>query len=415
MAHVEGHQRLEAYTQRVRSILPRLACFDALDYLALHADLAASDPYWHFAEHGIWEKRRCITPERLTAKLSRATALAAWPTLTAQGMELAYQAAICTTGVIHLPSQPSDSDLHTAERLAAIFYEIGLDVPIRRGAPESAAVGAIIISPERQFTGDRGGVDLELLRRALVVVGVSPDTAAFGEQLPYILGAAGVLAIESETYVLCQEAEIPAVWLGAIADGAPDEGQPAAHPLYFGLARTVRDAVVPLDWADRPIDVLAIEAGAPARAAAWARMSDGMARFNTVVYQPPSDGAVEEEEGALRRYLYARSKIILHLHAETPKALSSLLIQEAATAGAVVLSEPAGPHLLMKPGRHYFESSARRMPALVDQIINQKGGPQRAVAVRDASRSALACVFDPDCIGLALINLLTEAERAAHD
>lgn len=416
MALVEAPQSLDTYAERVRSILPRLACFDAADYLALHTDLAAIDPYRHFSEHGVWEGRSCITPERLTAKLSRATALATLPALDVDVLERAYRAALSTSAIIHLPAKPSAPERRIAERLTAALVAVGVDVPIHEGAPAPGTVGAIIIHPERQFTGERDGLDLGCLSTALVVVSGSPDQADFRERLPYLLGAAGVLAMESETYVLCQDAGIPVVWLGALPDAAPELRQPTNHPLYYGLGRAVRAASVPHAWRDRPIDVLAIEAASPARAAAWARMAEGLTRCKCVVYQPPADEAVNgEEEGVLRRYLYARSKIVLHLHASAPSALSSALVAEVAAAGAVIVSEPASPHLLLKPERHYFEASARRMPTLIDRLMSEEEGTERVAAAIGASQRALAEVFDLEVIGLAMVDLLSQAKGATHE
>ncbi len=409
MTLVDGPSLLKAFERRIEALLPRLAYFDAEDYLAMHPDLAGLDPYRHFSEHGVWEQRRCITPEHLSGQLSRATALAESLPLSVEAMERAYCAATSARGIIYCPARPSDQERRIAERLSAVFDAAGLDVPIKEGAPRSSARGAIIVGPERLFSGARKEADLALYSAALMVISDSPDSATFGEQLPYLLAGAGVIAVESETYALCQDAAIPALWLGTLTDGAPKDRHPTDHPLYLGLSRAVRASAPFSPWAERPIDVLAIESASPSRANAWGRMSDGMTRFKSVVYQPPVAEALNEDEAVLRRYLYARSKIVLHLHEAAPSALSSALIEEAAAAQALILSEPARPHLLIKQDRHYFESSARRMPAVLERLIREEGGAEIAAAATDASRRALASAFDPESMGLALINLLADA------
>jgi hypothetical protein len=410
--------RPQAFEQRLQALLPRLACFDANDYLDMHPDLAGIDPFRHFAEHGLWEKRRCITPERLTAKLARATVVTPPVRLGLAAMKRAYSAAMSVTAVLYIPAKPSDLERRIAERLARLLYAVGLDVPIRKGKPKPGAAstaGAIIVGPERLFDGAWDETDRAFLSTALVVASVTPEQPVFGGQLLYLLGAAGVLAVESETYVLCQDAGIPAVYLGALSDEAPEDLESISHPLFFGLSRAVRAAAPQLPWADRPIDVLSIEPGSLARTAAWARLAEGLTCFNSVVYQPPADVALDDVEIGLRRYLYTRSKIVLHLHEDASSALSSSLVEEAAWAGAVVLTEPARPHLLLKPEQNYFESSARRMPALIERLLGEADAAAQASAAIATSRRILASAFDPETVGLALINLLSDTKGSPHD
>ncbi len=326
-----------------------------------------------------------------------------------RAMEHGYFAALDAEPAIHLPANVRPVEREIADRLVCALDAVGVAAFLRTGAPPPDAVGTIVIAPDRVFPGAGNGADLKPYAGSFMVAKDAPHDEAFRRQLPYVLKAAGVIAIDASTYALLDEAGVATVWLaGAFLQSRADCGAPD-HPLIEGLGRTIRGAPGHLPWSERPIDVLSIEPRSPLRVSAWARMADAMSRFRTIVYEAPGDDLSDGREEALRRYLYARSKVVLHLHAETPAPISDRMIQETTAEGAVLLSEPSPPHLMLRPDRHYFEASARRMPDLVETLIRSDAGQARALSAINATRRRLASVSDLEAQGLALVNLLTGA------
>jgi hypothetical protein len=413
MASTQNLSASEKLKSRIKDRAPLLACFNVEDYQTFNPDLASVEPLNHFAAFGIWEGRKCVAPERLTATLARMATRHVPKGLTAEDMRRGYRGALWTTPSIHLPTDASAAERAFAEHLAAALDAVNLGVKLREGPPDHGDKDAVVINPARLFNGRRDDADVMLYSTCVMAVLDAPSTPEFSKQLPYVLAGAGLVAAEPETYTLFHEARIPSLWTGVTRVDAPVGEAPANHPLVGGLRRTIRHSPATLPWIERPIDVLAIEPVSPARSNSWARMAEGMSRFSTTVYQPISGAVADEDEVALRRYLYARSKIVLHLHEDEPTALPTFLFGEVTAGGGLILSEPCRPHLTLKPERHYFESSARRMPGVVQALRDSSAGSARATAAVAAARSA-AAAFDLEEIGLALVNLIVEEPAVAR-
>ena len=407
--------------RRLLAAAPRLASFDPADYRRLNGDLAEVEPYDHFARFGAWEGRVCVTPERLTARLARATALAPRMRWTDDALADGFRLAAETRVAIHLPRDASAAATAMAQTAAARLADVGAGVRTVEHLPDPTAGGevALLLDPVRLFGGHGAptGQALERLGRSVVSMAEAVGEPGFDAALPYALAARGAVCREGSAYALLAHAGQRAAWLAAAPGDSAAALAPPDHPLIAGLSRAARTAPPGLPLAERPIDLAALEDATPARTSAWERMADGMAdaELALVVRRPADVAAHLPHEAAMRAFVYARSKLVLHLHAGAPAPPRDTVLAEAADAGAALVCEPSPAHLLLRPGVAFLESSARRMPALAQRLCREPQGLEEAAAAARALRRGLAYAFEPDRTALALVRLLAQPgpERAS--
>ena len=399
--------------RRLLARAPRLAAFDPADYLALNPDLANADAFDHFARFGAWEPRSYVTAERLTARLAVASVLSP-PAVDEAGLAGGYRLASGLSAAIWLPpagalAEPARAR-GWAERMAGLLEGVGAQARVVQApfTPDALHAGErlVMVEPAALFAHARPvEAAAEALAQAVVLVAETPQAAAFGEALPYALAARGALCLEASACAAFAHAGLPAAWLGAPPRELAEAAVPPDHPLIAGLSRAVRQAPPGLPWTERPIDVAALEDATGPRTAAWERMADGMADFITVVRRPADAGAHLAHEAQMRRFVYARARFVLHLHAGSPCAPDAQAVAEAADAGAALLTEPSPAHPMLAPGVHLFAASARRLPERVEDLLSPaRAGEAAAAAAR--LRTALARQFDPERMGLELVRVL---------
>jgi hypothetical protein len=400
----------QAFRRRVIDRALRAGCLEPNDYSALHPDLAGVEPLGHFADFGIWEGRPAVAPERLSGQLARAVNQATANLPSAADWAQAYRRCLTLlTPTLVLPPLPDRRDLALVETLKAALEEVGVPARVSPEWPHDRAAPTIAVRPDQVlFQGGRGEADFRRLARSVVVTHATPGDAAFARDLPFILGAAGVVSTCADTAALLRLSGTPSLWLRPPISGEV-EPAPTAHPLYAGLGRAIQAAPPRAPWAERPIDVLAIQPMTEGRKIAWRPLAMPLQAFRTIVYPPPPDAADKPLEDDLRRHLLDRSKIVINLHEDGAGAVPSTLAEEAALAGAVLVSEPCRPHPLMRPGVHYLESSTRRMGALIEDLLTTTEGGERAAKATHRNRNLWMSESDPESLGLSIVNLLTDA------
>jgi hypothetical protein len=405
----------QAFRRRAIDRALRVGCLEPNDYGALHPDLAGVEPLGHFADFGIWEGRAAVAPERLSGLLAKAAIHAMANHPSAEDWEQAYRRCLTLPPpTLVLPPLPARRDLAVVEALKAALEEVGVPTRVSPEWPHGHDAPTIAVRPDQVlFQGARGEADFGRLARSVVVGHTAPDDAAFARDLPFILGAAGVISTCADTAALLGCAGTPSLWLRPPISGQAEPG-PTAHPLYAGLGRAVKASPPRAPWAERPIDVLAIQPMTEGRKIAWRPLAIPLQAFRTIVYPPPPDAVDTPLEDALRRHLLDRSKIVINLHEDGAGAVPSTLAEEAALAGAALVSEPCRPHPLMRPGVHHLESSTRRMGALIEDLLTTTEGGERATKAIHRNRNLWISESDPEILGLSIVNLLMDAAERAE-
>ena len=402
----------KAFKQRVIARALATGCLEPGDYIALHADLASVAPMEHFADFGVWEGRRGVAPERLMGSLAKAVAGMVADPAGSTEWERGYRRSVALRPALVLPDLPDHRDLAMAKAVTTALAEVGVEARIVHSWPKDRNARPIVLRPDRAFfQSGRGESDFDRLAAAVIVTHAAPDEANFLTDLPYILGSAGVIATCAETAALLHQGGAPSTWVKTPVE-TQIEPPPIRHPLYAGLGRLIQASPPRAPWRDRPVDVLAIQPMTEGRRRAWKHLAEPLQDVRTIVYPPPLDATGATAETAMRRYLLDRSKIVLNLHAGDGGALPTMLAEEAALAGTLVVSEPCRPHLFMRQAAHYVEASARRMGVLLGEILG--AGDEKAQKAIARSRHLWIEQADPEVIGLAIVNLLADVADFAR-
>ena len=370
---------------RVLSRSRTLAVFDAEHYGAANADLREVDPLEHFARHGLWERRPTITPERRLAGLAELCALSRAPPRPSVAVTaFALRGALGLAVRLRLPQAASSRTMEAAEQLAKALREVGAQV-------QTSKVGAastldVFVDPLRTPVDPAADPALmQEIARGVVLLSGPPSAPAFPEHLPHALLSAGVMAFSPETHALLAATGVPALWL------APPPPEPPADPPAGWEAVLQGLGPPPLHWADRPFDIAAFGALSERRIPSWFVLAEPVARRRAFVHIPrPRPDLEPQSDIELRRYVFARSRIALHLQRDGPAVPDWRTLCDAALrAGALLVSEPGLPHPRLDPELHYFEEAPRRMPALIDWLLDTPEGRYEAERRRLAARSAM--------------------------
>ena len=321
---------------------------------------------------------------------------------------------------LHLPRDAAPATAALARRLADLLSDVGAGVRTVQGPPTRLARGdaaLLLLDAPALFGGERPqGEALEALTGAVVVVTDAVGSPGFAAALPYALAARAAACREGSAYALLSHAGRPAAFVGFPPRDLAEAQAPPDHPLIAGLSRAARAAPPGLPLAERPIDLAALEDATPARTSAWERMADGFADSGLAlaVRRPAGAGAHLPHEAAMRAFVYARSKLVLHLHADAPAPPADAVLAEAADAGAALLCEPSPAHFVLRAEAAVFEVSARRAPALATRLAGEPQELETAAARARALRAGLARAFEPDRTALALVRLLAAPQPEAR-
>jgi hypothetical protein len=123
--------------------------------------------------------------------------------------------------------------------------------------------------------------------------------------------------------------------------------------------------------------------------------------------QQPGDA-----RAALEAFVGRRSKIVLNLPREEIGLVDwRRMILGGFAQRALVVSGPLLPHPIFRPGVHYFEDSRRRIPKLIDWLIDTPEGRLAAERARLEAHAALAEHASPVRGAAALAGFLLEHAR----
>ena len=375
------------------ALLPRalarsrdLAVFDPDHYRAANGDLSEVDPLQHFALHGVWEGRTTMTPERRLARLAELCASARPPRRLERAIVAhALRSAPELTVRLRLPDAPSSRTAEAAEALGQALREVGAQVQTSEARAPSML--DVFVDPLRTPVDIAADPALmQKITRGVVLLSSAPSVPEFSDHLPCALMSAGVIALAPETHALFAAAGLPALWLAPPAPEPPASPPRGWEPVLAGLGPP------PTGWGDRAFDIAACGELSERRLPSWFKLAEPVARRRAFVHMPrPRPNLKRPSDIELRRYVFARSRIALHLQRGAPAAPDwRTLCGAALGAGAVLVSEPGLRHPRLDPALHYFEAPPRRMPALIDWLLDTPEGRYAAERRRLAARSALA-------------------------
>lgn len=405
-------ERLEGFT-----------LFDPGRYGSLHEDVRASgvDPLRHFLEHGLEQGREFATSTDIAASLASFPEPVAPDRLAPDAEAAVLRWAADKPIGIYVSSVGNFFMREIAELTAAGLRSLGAKAEL---LDENTSISnrpeiSIFVAPHEFFRLGRGrewATD-DVISSAFMFSTEQMQTPWFREGLPYLLACRGLIDLNYQTLKLMEGSGLPTLFYfpgydyrhGRAAETVPD------HPLAAALPRAARCYdVKDHDWPIRPIDVVFIGSESPLRESFLATSAPFFASLSCFIHyvrlrSKPILASGPDTRPSLNRYVYRRSKIAINIHqGGVPYFEWHRMVMQAMWQGTLVLSEPCLPHPVFKPGIHYLEEHASRIPDLIRWILETPRGHTMAEEVRRNAAAALVGEASRRRWSLVLAEFLTE-------
>jgi hypothetical protein len=378
--------------------------FSQNDYYDLNPDVASAgiDPHEHAMLFGAGEGRRLFKATSLAKALASVKEIDT--PATNQKLETSKQERIKSEGIsIYVSSVGNVFMQEIANDLAENIRD--LDIPVRildetayHGPPEGVV---IYVAPHEFFFLGQGCLWLrdENIENAFMYNTEQLASPWFAVGVPVLLAGKAVFDISSQSAALFRSAGIPAMhwepWVEPKCQALDESDK--NHSLLRVLPPRARDTFAQDNhWLDRPIDISFFGTESPRREAIFARYCQPFSEYEACIYyRRQSLGVVgmrfsERALGRIAGYVSQRSKISLNIHRDEFCYFEwHRMVRQGMAAGSVVVSDPCLPHPHFRPGIHYFQEDARHIPNLVDWILRDREGQEKAVAVVAAATNFL--------------------------
>lgn len=388
----------------LRELIERSGLFDPDIYLSINEDLRAggTDPWAHFLEHGIRERRRFTTPEIVARALSRldpeidAASRAVRRALLCEGAEDAIRVAAApfvAHGVkigVYCNSQANFWMQEIANLVQWQLKALKIDAQLRT---EESDIDEdfdlrIFVAPHEFFRFGAGENWKRLAGAAGSVIFNTEQlqTHWFSWAFPFVIEAPLILDLNIQSAVLlrqmgCNALQYMPPYLPGCGYTAP-QLDVSRIELVRGYAFSENE----FDWtaqaslSDRPIDLLWVGTGNERRLKAIERLRRLSDKYRFVcVYGhqdwPLTSANHQTTSPEICCALSQRSKIVLNIHRDWLGYFEwSRMVMRGFWQGACVVSDPGLPDPLFSPGRHFLEENVRHMPELVDWLLGTAEG-----------------------------------------
>jgi hypothetical protein len=429
-----SHDELGRMRRRVAARLPGALLFDPEEYLSLHDDLQRDrpDPYWHFAEWGIWEQRAIFSPTGVARALGRLGTDLRGPI---RDYERRFEAAQTLSpaasafrdsaliGVIH-HTKGSHYMRPIAMALAHALERAGARCMLLTEQDPAAALVTcpIVVAPHEFFTAPLppGLNTAEFRLRAVMYNTEQLPSQWFRLCIDLLFPAKGVIDINFQS-ALALGTSLPATHLlppfnSELRDRLRFDADPS-HPLFRSLPRSYFEFPDGGPLARRPIDLFFAGYKTPGREQFFSRAAPMLAdRECFLAYSDLPDRAAAIDEKTLSLFpsylrLAAATKIILNTHRYPIGFFEwERMIAQGFSSGAAVVATPCMRAPFFEDGVHYFEAVTRNLDKLLAWLLDEPDGQRAAQAAADASRSVVETQLTPERSGRFLLDFLAGLE-----
>jgi hypothetical protein len=307
-----------------------------------------------------------------------------------------------------------------AKGLAENLEALGVQVELlnEHASIESRPPICLYVAPQEFFGLEKGKewVREDVLAEAFVYSTEQLQGEWFKYGLPFMLLSKGVVDLCPQSAVWFEQVMPSVHMLPSVSPGAE---KPAArtreHPLFKVLPAAAQiDPVRELTWDERPIDVSFFAYGVPRRDKFFLQNAEFFAELETFIYsrriheimiESGRDGALS----AVASQACAFSKIMLNIHRDDYGFFEwHRLVHLAMRTGSLVVTEPCMPQEQFKPGVHYLEEKRAQIPSLIDWLLHDPAGIERAKEITKNATELLRTSYDRNESGIRLLNFLMQ-------
>jgi len=226
----------------------------------------------------------------------------------------------------------------------------------------------------------------------------------FQQALPFTLMSRGMLDLCSQTVDLFERINMASLHVlpGARLRPYPLTEADRRHGLFRVLPPAAHASPDPRRrFAERPIDVSFFGAWSARRAQFFARNAAFFSEYDVFNYcRRPGRGPIRADgpDSPLTRlagHVAGHSKITLNIHREEFGYFEwHRMVRLGMCGGSVVVSDPCLPDPSFVPGEHYFQENLRRIPDLLEWLLNTPDGEREAERVRANVDDLITNAFD---------------------
>ncbi|MDT2019457.1 hypothetical protein [Methylocella sp. CPCC 101449] len=380
--------------------LSRFRLFSDISYAEMHPDIVGKvDPVIHFIGHGATEGRRAARRThiaRILGSLSRDILPHRDP------KEFKSE----------LLDQPLNIGVFVSSLGNAFMTEIAAAIEeLLRAAGHNVIKGdensdikerpehCLFIAPHEFFFLGQGTrwVRDDVLATACMYCTEQIQTKWFWQSLPIVLMAKSVVDVSAVTAAAYSEVMPSACISPAVGrKTTPIDPKALTHPLLHGQ-RWWTEGQYNGDWVNRPLDLCFLGTVSPYRARFFSRHAEKLSHYESFIYlrsgnaRVPMNAASDETLLPEVAQLVARnSRILLNIHRdEFPYFEWHRLAYQGMANGCVVVSEPCFNDPEFQSGIHYLTEESHRLPELIDWLLNDPDGKDKASAVVTTTTQAL--------------------------
>ncbi|MCY0096391.1 hypothetical protein [Hoeflea ulvae] len=281
----------------------------------------------------------------------------------------------------------------------------------------------IYVSPHEFFFLGRGPewVRDDVLESACMYCTEQVQTSWFWQCLPIVLMAKSVIDMSLPLASAFSEV-MPAACVFPSVGKTPPPVSPDLldHPM-LRAQRWWTSTAADGPEGKRPLDVSFFGTTSPHRARFFARNAERLSRFETMIYlrtknalEPMNAATGETGLVDVARYAARHARILLNVHRdEFPYFEWHRLVYQGMANRSVVVSEPCFANPGFEPGVHYLAEESHHLMHLLEWVLNDKDGQDKADAVAEAAFLAAHDPIDEAARARTLVAILT-ARGPAH-
>ncbi|CAK7261988.1 Glycosyltransferase family 1 protein (plasmid) [Shinella sp. WSC3-e] len=375
--------------------LSRFRFFSGSDYTALHQDTEKVNPAAHYVGHGADEHRQAARPIHIARTLGELAA-----GISPSRIVNEYTPRPLLTIGLYVSSLSNVFMQEIAAALGNLLRNAGYTVAEgdEKSDIETRPERCIYVAPHEFFFLGRGPLWVrdDVLEGACMYCTEQVQTQWFWQALHIVLMARSV--VDMSMPIAAAFAEVmPAACIFPEIRKIPLslEAEVRAHPLLAGQRWWI-DGPTPADWIGRPLDLCFFGTVSPYRTRFFARNAERLGRYESFIYLRTANATkpMNAETGEARlvdvaQHVARNTRVLLNIHRDEFSYFEwHRLVYQGMANSCTVVSEPCFANPDFQPGIHYLAEESHRLIDLLEWVLNDADGKEKAAVIAQAAAAA---------------------------
>lgn len=385
----------------------------------MHPDIVGkADPAVHFISHGADEGRRAARPTHIARTLGDLASNIPTHGVNEGSKQVSHVSHVSPTIGLYVSSLGNVFMREIAAAIGELLRTAGHSVTEsdENSDIEARPERCVFVAPHEFFFLGRGPqwVRDDVLATACMYCTEQVQTRWFWNSLHIVLMAKSVIEISAPLAAAFSEVMPSAcVFPSVCKTSLVVSPEVRTHPLLSGQ-RWWMDDPSRDDQLGRPLDLCFFGTVSPSRARFFVRNAERLSPYESFVYlrsgnaaEPMNAITGETRLTGVAQFVARNARVLLNIHRdEFPYFEWHRLVYQGMANGCTVVSEPCFANPEFKPGVHYLAEEAHRLMGLVDWILNDPDGKDKALAVAETAAAAARDAMSEAARARAFLNIL---------